>query len=125
MLLNENGEVSECTSANIFAIHGNRVCTPPLSTSGCLPGITRAILLEEVRADGITIEERALTPSELEESEGVFITSSTRDLLPVRLINGLALPGEHRVLHALQSAFNRYVSAYVAHSLSMKVLVHS
>jgi branched-chain amino acid aminotransferase len=52
--LNERGEVSECTSANIFIAHGNEVWTPPL-TSGCLPGITRELLLGEVQASGVKV----------------------------------------------------------------------
>ncbi len=48
ILLNERGEVAECTSANIFIANGNEVWTPPL-TSGCLPGITRELLLSDVR----------------------------------------------------------------------------
>ena len=42
VLLNERGEVAECTSANIFMVQGENVFTPPLS-SGCLPGVTRAL----------------------------------------------------------------------------------
>ncbi|MGB7227099.1 MAG: aminotransferase class IV, partial [Candidatus Acidiferrales bacterium] len=45
VLLNERGEVSECTAANVFCVRGGRVQTPPLN-SGCLEGITRSILLE-------------------------------------------------------------------------------
>ncbi|MGH9610252.1 MAG: aminotransferase class IV, partial [Bryobacteraceae bacterium] len=55
ILLNEHGEVSECTSANIFVIEGDHVCTPPLASSGCLPGVTRALLLEEIQVSGLTI----------------------------------------------------------------------
>ena len=72
ILLNEHGQVSECTSANIFAIQGQRVFTPPLSTSGCLPGVTRAILLDEIQVEGIDLSERDLSPSELEASDLVF-----------------------------------------------------
>ena len=43
VLLNERGEVSECTSANIFAATGPVVATPPLS-SGCLPGVSRELI---------------------------------------------------------------------------------
>ena len=57
ILLNERGEVSECTSANIFAAQGSQVWTPPLD-SGCLPGVTRELLLEEVRVEGISTGER-------------------------------------------------------------------
>ena len=57
--------------------------TPPLATSGCLPGVTRAILLEEIWLPGLNIREEAILPKQLEESDGVFISSTTRDCLPV------------------------------------------
>ena len=47
VLLNERGQVTECTSANIFAVFGSEVVTAP-ATDGCLPGITREVLLEEI-----------------------------------------------------------------------------
>ena len=125
VLLNELGQVSECTSANIFAIQGKNVYTPPLATSGCLPGITRVILLEDIRVDGITIEERELTPSELEESDCVFITSSTRDLLAVNSIDGMPLRRETEVFSALKSAFASNLQSYIRHAFSNKVLVNS
>ena len=54
VLLNERGEIAECTSANIFIAKGDQVSTPPLS-SGCLPGVTRALLLEEIHVPGSTV----------------------------------------------------------------------
>ncbi len=114
ILLNEHGEVSECTSANIFIIEGNQVWTPPLDSSGCLPGVTRAILLEEIQLAGVTIAERRLTPQDLEASEQVFITSSTRDLLPVTEIDGEPLAQAPEKLGRLQQAFLEYRSNYVA-----------
>jgi len=125
VLLNEHGEVSECTSANVFAIQGNRVFTPPLRTSGCLPGVTRAILLEEIRLRGIEIWERELTPSSLEESDMVFITSTTRDLLPVATLDRLALHTTNDVFEQLRSAYLEYRSAYLASALSRRYLVTS
>lgn len=113
VLLNERDEVSECTSANIFISEGNRVFTPPLS-SGCLPGVTRELLLEAVEAPGITVAERALRLQDLEQADGVFMTSSTRDLLPVRAIEGLTISQENRALAPLQKAFAEYQSDYVA-----------
>jgi branched-chain amino acid aminotransferase len=114
VLLNERGEVSECTSANLFAVFGNRVVTPPLS-SGCLPGITRALLLEEIALPGIEILEQTLFPNDLDNADEVFMTSSTRDLLPVTRIEGLVLkprkPGS--VQTRLLEAFHRYLADYV------------
>lgn len=125
VLLNELGQVSECTSANIFAIQGSEVWTPPLATSGCLPGVTRAILLEEIHLDGIEIVERELTPSELEASDRVFITSTTRDLLPVLAVDRLSLGQETAVFDLLSRAFASYRSSYTRRAISRRLLVHS
>lgn len=105
VLLNQHGEVSECTSANIFAIFGNDVITPPLDTSGCLPGVTRALLLEEIKVPGVTIREGSLTPEQLETADQVFITSTTRNLLPVLEIGDRPLRQAPESLKLLQRAF--------------------
>ena len=113
ILLNERGEVAECTSANIFIANGNQVYTPPLS-SGCLPGITREVILGEVQAPGITVEEKALRPEDLEAADEVFITSTTRDLLPVMEIEGKKIGRTDAARQALAQVFGRYLRAYVA-----------
>jgi branched-chain amino acid aminotransferase len=112
LLLNERGEVSECTSANIFAIRGRDVWTPPLN-SGCLPGVTRAVLLEEIRLPGVSAFEKTLRPKDLEEADQVFISSSTRDFLPVSYIEGLNVRNEGSVLDELVRAFGDYRKDYV------------
>jgi|KBSMisStaDraftv2_1062788.scaffolds.fasta_scaffold42817_4 branched-chain amino acid aminotransferase len=114
ILLNERDQVSECTSANLFAIEGDHVWTPPLASSGCLPGVTRAVLLEEIRVPGFSIGERELSPDELESSRQVFMTSSTRDLLPVVAIDERSLQQDRETLGVLQRAFRDYREAYVA-----------
>jgi branched-chain amino acid aminotransferase len=112
VLLNERGEVSECTSANIFVASGSRVLTPPL-ISGCLPGVTRELLLDEIRVDGISVHQQTIFPEDLEEADEVFITSTTRDLLPIRLIEGLRIKHGDRVLDALRAALAAYREDYV------------
>ncbi|MDX2267021.1 MAG: aminotransferase class IV [Bryobacter sp.] len=112
VLLNERGEVSELTSANLFAVYGNNVLTPPLASSGCLPGITRALLLEEIRVPGITVREATMRPEDLERADGLFITSSTRDLLPVAAIEGLEIHTDDQVRARLAGAFQEYLSEY-------------
>ena len=62
ILLNERGEVAECTSANLFIANGSQVWTPPLS-SGCLPGITRELLLGEIHVPGIRCRRRRCRPA--------------------------------------------------------------
>ena len=113
VLLNERGEVCECTSANIFAIDGQNVYTPPLA-AGCLPGITRELLLEEVRIPGLVIAEKTLLPADLERAEQVFITSSTRDLIAVSEIESLRLRNQNpSAVALLQTAFAAYRADYI------------
>ena len=115
VLLNEHGEVAELTSANILAVQGGEILTPPL-TSGCLPGITRQLLLE-IPVRGYRVREQTLRPADLERADEVFITSSTRETLAVAEIEGLRIrfvpphggPGRR----AAQEALAEYMRAYV------------
>jgi branched-chain amino acid aminotransferase len=113
LLMNEHGHVSECTSANVFIVRGNEVLTPPLATAGCLPGVTRALLLEEIRIPEVTIREQPITPAELEAADGVFITSTTRDLVPVLSVDKRPLKQAPETVNRLLGAFRGYRSAYV------------
>lgn len=114
VLLNERGEVSECTSANIFIVEkgGTRVWTPPLS-SGCLAGVTRAVLLEDVQVPGISIGEKTLFPSDLSAAQEVFVTSTTREILPVSGIEGLDVNRGTSASQLLQKAFSECVASYL------------
>jgi branched-chain amino acid aminotransferase len=113
LLLNEHGHVSECTSANVFIVKGGDVLTPPLATSGCLPGVTRAILLEELRLPGLSIREEPILPQALEESDGVFISSTTRDFLPVLSVDHRSLRQSPETLNRLLEAFREFRAAYI------------
>ncbi len=116
VLLNERGEVSECTSANIFAATGREVATPPLS-SGCLPGVSRELLLSEIHVTGISVVEKTLLPADLERADQVFITSTTRDLMPVSHIEGLKVKSQGLAgVEQLAKAFAEYRNAYVQRS---------
>ncbi len=113
LLLNERGEVSECTSANIFAFAGHEIWTPPLA-SGCLPGVTRALLVEEIRVPGVQVLERTMLPRDLEAADQVVMSSTTRDFLPVSEIEGLALNNRGDLLDHLSKAFEDYRRSYIA-----------
>jgi branched-chain amino acid aminotransferase len=113
ILLNERGEVSECTSANIFAATGGEVATPPLS-SGCLAGVSRELLLQEIHVPGISVVEKTLRPADLERADQVFITSTTRDLMPVSAVEGLQVKSQGlAVVEQLAQAFAAYRDVYV------------
>jgi branched-chain amino acid aminotransferase len=120
VLLNERGEVSECTSANIFVAMGGEVFTPPLD-SGCLPGVTRELLLDIVRVPGISVVERRLMPADLERADQVFITSTTRDLLPAVEIEGLKVSNRGTVVDQLVKALEDFRRVYVKQNASPAV----
>ncbi|MGA3187932.1 MAG: aminotransferase class IV [Bryobacteraceae bacterium] len=113
VLLNERDEVAECTSANIFVVKDESVFTPPLRC-GCLPGVTRALLLEEIHVQGIAVSERVLLRADLESADEIFITSTTRDLMPVASVDGLKIRQRRAVRDRLQQAFSAYTAGYVA-----------
>ena len=114
ILLNERGSVAECTSANIFAVKDGEVWTPPQS-DGCLGGITREVLLGEIRLAGVGISERSLRMEDLYEADEVFITSTTRDLMPVREIAGRELKRTGDVRGRLAGAFREFVKRDISH----------
>ena len=114
VLLNERGEVAECTAANIFCVRGGRVATPPLN-SGCLSGITRSVLLEIGASVGVEVKEAVLRPDDLYAADEVFISSTNRSMLGVSEINGhqiASAPGP--VTLKMENAFGEYVKRYIA-----------
>jgi branched-chain amino acid aminotransferase len=84
---NTRGELCEGTGSNVFVAVGGRLMTPPLD-SGCLPGITRELVLEWL---GDVVEE-PLPLDALAGADEAFLTSSTRDVQPIRTVDGRALP---------------------------------
>jgi branched-subunit amino acid aminotransferase/4-amino-4-deoxychorismate lyase len=79
-----------------------------------LPGITREVLLGEIQVPGIEIREKTLMPADLESADEVFITSTTRDLLPVWQIEGKSPGRAERTRVPLQKAFSDFVKHYVS-----------
>lgn len=86
VLANTAGDLCEGTGSNVFVVVDGQLTTPPLA-SGCLAGITRQLVMELV-----AVVERSLPLGALAIAEEAFITSSTRDVMPVRHVDGRALP---------------------------------
>jgi branched-chain amino acid aminotransferase len=119
VLLNERGEVSECTAANIFAVRGEKVFTPPLS-SGCLEGVTRGILMEIASEAGTTVVQQTMRPEDLYGAEEVFVTSTNRNAIGVKEIGGHQIgSGEiGPITKKLDDAFEEYMNEYVERRLA-------
>ncbi|HZV01079.1 MAG TPA: aminotransferase class IV [Planctomycetota bacterium] len=94
-MLNETGALTECTTSNLFFARGGVVKTPALDC-GILSGITRSILLDAARRAGVPIVEGSFAADELRSADEAFITSTTKDLVPIKSVdkkNLAASPG--------------------------------
>jgi branched-chain amino acid aminotransferase len=121
VMLNERGEVAECTSANIFAVKDGKVLTPPLN-SGCLEGVTRGILMEIAPEVGVSVVEQALRPEDLYSADEVFISSTNRNLISAGEIAGHKIAAPGPVCDRLNDLFDAYVADYVSRRLAAAAL---
>ena len=86
MFENLAGNLCEGTGSNVFVVRDGQLTTPPLS-SGCLAGVTRALVLEWCGG-----EEVDLPIGEFTRCEEAFLTSTTRDVQPIRAVDGKVFP---------------------------------
>jgi branched-chain amino acid aminotransferase len=102
---NTAGQLCEGTGSNVFVVSGGRLLTPPLS-AGCLDGVTRGLV---IMAAGATEED--LPIATLANADEAFLTSTTRDLQPIRAVDGIVLPAcAGPVTLAAQAAFDEIVA---------------
>jgi branched-subunit amino acid aminotransferase/4-amino-4-deoxychorismate lyase len=92
LFLNTCGDVCEAATANIFAVIGGILVTPPLE-SGCLPGTARSRVIGLAASLGFETSERDLLPAELLRASAVFLTSAVRGVVEVSALDGRPLSG--------------------------------
>ncbi len=86
LLLNERGLLCEASTSNIFLVYRESLITPGVE-SGCLPGITRRVVMEIAREMGIGVAERDVQLEELEAADEAFLTNSLIELMPLTGVN--------------------------------------
>lgn len=88
LLYNDNNELTECGACNAYIVKNGVVATPLLDNQ-ILPGITRQLLLGVLRADGrIPVEERVITMDEVWNADEIWISSSSKEVVPVVKLDG-------------------------------------
>jgi branched-subunit amino acid aminotransferase/4-amino-4-deoxychorismate lyase len=87
LLLNRDGQVIEGSSSNLFWLQAGEVCTPALA-NGILPGVTRAAVVEICERLGVAWTENAITPEQLRDCEGVFLSLSSAGVAEVVMLDG-------------------------------------
>lgn len=88
---NTRRELCEATGSNVFIVHEGRLLTPP-AESGCLLGVTRALVLELAATVGIDAAEPTLPIGALAEADEAFLSSTTREVQAIAHVDGAPLP---------------------------------
>ena len=108
IMLNEQGNVAECTGDNIFMATGGKLVTPPL-TADILGGITRRVVIELAKRLGIATIERDIRPADIYAADECFLTGTAAEVISVtkvgdRLIgNGAAGPITRKLLKSFRA----------------------
>jgi branched-chain amino acid aminotransferase len=87
IMLNAEGFVSECTGDNLFIVKGRCLLTPPLS-AGALYGITRSVVMELGRQEGLAVSEPNLTRYDVFNADECFLTGTGAEVIPVVKVDG-------------------------------------
>jgi len=87
ILLNAEGFVAECTGDNLFLVRNGQLFTPPLS-AGTLYGITRGVVIDLARDEGLAVTEPNLTRYDVFNADECFLTGTGAELIPVVKVDG-------------------------------------
>jgi branched-chain amino acid aminotransferase len=90
LLLNTDGFVVEGATSNLFWVEDGRICTPPLA-SGILAGVTRSVVMELCRSQGIPAMEQNTTIKDLQACQGVFLSLSSYGVVAADSLDGVGL----------------------------------
>lgn len=85
LILNEHGCVCEATSSNIFMVKNEKVYTPAL-TEGCVAGVMRHHILEQLRNADYEVHETVVTLEQLLDADALFLTNAIRGVMHVGAI---------------------------------------
>jgi branched-chain amino acid aminotransferase len=87
LMLNDHGNVAECTADNVFIIKQGRIFTPPIS-AGALRGITRSVAFEIAAETGIKVTETDITRHDVFTADECFLTGTAAEVIPVVKADG-------------------------------------
>lgn len=119
-ILVREGELTEASASNVFVVKNGTVLAPPKSHL-ILPGITYDVVLEILRSNGILHEVRPVKESELRSADEVWVTSSSREVLPITTLDGKPVgPGKPGPVglrvHALYQQYKAQVMRAPVHA---------
>jgi branched-chain amino acid aminotransferase len=87
LMLNDAGNVAECTADNVFVVKHGQIVTPPV-TAGALRGITRSVVFEIAAEVGIKVQETDITRHDVFVADECFLTGTAAEIVPVVKADG-------------------------------------
>ncbi|UIO44690.1 D-amino-acid transaminase [Brevibacillus brevis] len=113
-ILHRNGVITECSASNLFVVKNGELYTHQADNL-ILHGITRQVVIDLARNNGITVHEEAFDISFLKQADEVFLTSTTAEIMPLISVDGAAVgngqPGP--VVLTLQDLFEQHINTSV------------
>lgn len=107
VLINRNGFITEGTRTNFFTMKGNTIFTP--RESKILLGVTRKAVLHVAEQNGFSIEEKDICLEDLEKYDGVFLTSTSSKIVPIRKVGEYLCPSAPEALRHLMKQFEVFL----------------
>ncbi|MBE0662327.1 MAG: aminotransferase class IV [Bacteroidales bacterium] len=111
LLVDRDGFITEGSRSNVFFIQNNRLITPPIES--VLQGITRKQIMQICDEESIPVSEQKVHYNELNVMDAAFISGTSRRVLPVGRIAGLAFNSSNQVIRQLQQLFELRVTKYL------------
>ncbi len=108
IFVTDAGEVRECTSANLFVVHGEELVLPPRDES-ILHGVTQAFLIECAAAIGLKITERSFSALTMMQADELILSSTTAEVLGVTSVDDKPI-ADGRVGAVTQRLFDEFCS---------------
>ncbi|NQF12524.1 D-amino-acid transaminase [Brevibacillus sp. HB1.3] len=113
-ILHRNGVITECSASNLFVVKNGELYTHQADNL-ILHGITRQVVIDLARTNGITVHEEAFDIAFLKQADEVFLTSTTAEIMPLISVDGVAVgngqPGP--VVLTLQDLFEQHINTSV------------
>lgn len=110
LMLDDRGFVSELNGTNIFMAKNGQLYTP--HTTACLPGITRALVIDLAAELNLMCTERDLSLTEFYNADLVFCSGSMGELTPITMIDGRSIKDDRQILSKLNEAFDGKKGTY-------------
>ncbi len=112
LLVDQHQCITEGSRSNVFFVKNNQLITPPLED--VLPGVTRKHIIDLCARHQIPFREEKVQAAALADMEAVFISGTSRKVLPVKQINSWSYNVNHPLVRLIQQAFDQEVREYVA-----------